>query len=61
MILGSITPLNLLQTCKNQKAMLAGKATHNQQCEEKIMFLGQKFFSLETNDKNRFKMTNQLC
>jgi hypothetical protein len=44
-----------LQTYKNQQAMLAGKATHNQQCEEKFMFLGQKFFPLETNDKNSLK------
>jgi hypothetical protein len=61
--LGQLNPLNLLKTCKNQQAMLAGRATHNQQCEEKILFLWQKFFSLETNDKNSnsFKMTNQLC
>jgi hypothetical protein len=51
MILGSKTPPNLIRTCKNQQAMLAGKATHNQQCEEKFMFLGQKFFSLKTHDK----------
>jgi hypothetical protein len=50
-ILGQRNPLNLLQTCKNQQGMLAGNATHNQQCEEKFMFLGQKFFSLKTFDK----------
>jgi hypothetical protein len=59
--LGQLNPLNLLKTCKNQQAMLAGRATHNQQCDEKFMFLRHKFFSLETNDKNSFKMTNQLC
>jgi hypothetical protein len=36
--LGQHNPLNLLKTYKNQQAMLAGKATHNQQCEEKFMF-----------------------
>jgi hypothetical protein len=50
-ILGQINPLNLLQSCKNQQAMLGGKSTHNQQCEEKFMFLGKKFFSFKTQDK----------
>jgi hypothetical protein len=50
-ILGQRNPLNLLKTCKNQQGMLAGNATHNQQCEEKFLFLGQKFFSLKTFDK----------
>jgi hypothetical protein len=50
-ILGKLNPLNLLKTCKNQQAMLTGKTTQNQQCEEKFMFLGQKFFSLKTCDK----------
>jgi hypothetical protein len=50
-ILGQLNPLNLLQTCKNQQAMLAGKSTHNQQCEEKFMFLGKKNFSLKNYDK----------
>jgi hypothetical protein len=50
-VLGQHNPLNLLKICKNQQAMLAGKATHNQQCEEKFLFLGQKFFSLKTYDK----------
>jgi hypothetical protein len=48
-ILGQLNPLNLLQTCS--QAMLAGKSTHNQQCEEKFLFLGQKFFSLKNYDK----------
>jgi hypothetical protein len=50
-ILGQHNSLNLLKTCKNQQAMLARKATHNQQCEEKNLFLGQKFFSSKTYDK----------
>jgi hypothetical protein len=50
-ILGQLNPLNLLKTCKNQQAMLAGKATHSQQCEEKFLLLWQKFFSLKTYDK----------
>jgi hypothetical protein len=51
MILGSITPSTCYKPAKNQQAMLAGKATHNQQYEEKILFLGKKFFSLKTYDK----------
>jgi hypothetical protein len=53
--LGQHNPFNPLKICKNQQAILAGKTTHNQQCEEKILFLGQKFFSLKTYDKNELK------
>jgi hypothetical protein len=35
---GQHNPLNLIRTCKNQQAMLAGKATHNNKNEEKFMF-----------------------
>jgi hypothetical protein len=51
MILGSKTPFNLLQTYKNQQAMLAGKSTHNQQCEEKFMFWGRNFSPLKLEIK----------
>jgi hypothetical protein len=53
--LGKHNTLNLLKTYKNQKTMLVGKATHNQQWEEKNLFLGKKFFSLKTYDKNGLK------
>jgi hypothetical protein len=42
---GQHNPLNLLRTYKNQQAMLARKATHNNKNEEKFMFSGQKFFT----------------
>jgi hypothetical protein len=35
---GQHNPLNLIRTCKNQQAMLAGKTTHNNKDEEKFMF-----------------------
>jgi hypothetical protein len=35
---GQHNPLNLIKTCKNQQAMLAGKATHNNKDEVKILF-----------------------
>jgi hypothetical protein len=35
--------------------MLAGKTTHNQQSEEKFLFLGQNFFSEEIYDKSDLK------
>jgi hypothetical protein len=35
---GQHNPLNLIRTCKNQQAMLAGKATHNNIDEEFFLF-----------------------
>jgi hypothetical protein len=42
---GQPNPFNLLRTCKNQQAMLVGKATHNNKDEEKFFLLGKKNFT----------------
>jgi hypothetical protein len=48
-ILGQLNPLNLLQTCKNQQAMLAGKSIHDQQCEKKKFVFRAEFFLLQNS------------
>jgi hypothetical protein len=42
--LGSQTPSTRSETCKNQQAMLAGKATHNNSSEEKLLLFRAKNF-----------------
>jgi hypothetical protein len=40
---GQHNPLNLIRTCKNQQAMLAGKATHNNKMKKNLCFRAEIF------------------
>jgi hypothetical protein len=53
--LGSLTPSTRSETCKNQQAMLAGKATHNNTSEEKLLLFRAKIFHKNFDEKFRFR------
>jgi hypothetical protein len=45
-----IDPSTRFETCKNQQAMLAGKATHNNTSEEKLFLFREKNFYKNFDD-----------